>query len=59
MAIKNREGISAHQHPRAVVSEIRMCTNIILVLDFDDIRHDIQGRARRKTPRLSPMMSSV
>jgi hypothetical protein len=56
MAIKDRECIFAHQHPCAIVSEIRVCANIILVLDFNDISHDVPGRS---TKNIDPTADGV
>src|ERR1700747_2929764 len=53
MAIKDRECIFAHQHPCAIVSEIRVCANIILVLDFNDISHDVPSRSTKNIDRIA------
>ena len=47
MTIEDCECLSAHQHACPAISEIRLCTNIILVFDFNDICHDLPGRSTK------------
>src|ERR1700732_1542511 len=45
VTIEDRECISAHQHPCAIVGERRLRANVILVLDFNDICHVVSSRS--------------
>jgi hypothetical protein len=51
MTIEDSEGIFTHQHPCAIVGEIRVRTDIVLVLDFNDICHKVPARLAKNAGR--------